>query len=356
MNNMWEYPVSIILYFVVAVFVVWLSIKLSTFVDLLDKKTNLSGALLGGILLAATTSLPEFFTSFTATVLVKNNSLVMGNILGSNLFNMVLFSIIYLFFFKKLVDKKVDKSHLFTMVIIGLLYTTVICASFIFDFNHILWGWFNPLSILIVVLYAINIWKTPKEGETHEDEVDEKESKLTVKQIVALFIVLALALIGASIGITFITDWVVEIYGIGSTFGGALFLGVATSLPELTATINLSKRGNINAAYGNIVGSISFNFCILSVADLFSWQAALENNSYVYKADQSAFLLMVFGVAGFILLLASILIKLFVPLKGSMKERIYYYITGGLIAANYIAYLILSNIDLGISFAPYVGL
>ena len=345
---MWEYPVSIILYLVVATVVVWLSIKLSTFVDLLDKKTNLSGALLGGILLAATTSLPEFFTSFTATVLVNNNSLVMGNILGSNLFNMVLFSIIYLFFFKRVVDRKVDKAHLFTMAVIGLLYATVTAASFIFNFNNILWGWFNPLSILIVVLYGINIWKTPKEDDEKEDEEDT--SKLTVKQIVVLFIVFALALIGASIGITYITDWVVRVYGFGSTFGGALFLGVATSLPELTATINLSRRGNINAAYGNIIGSISFNFCILSVADLFSWNCTTRT----YSADQSGFLLMVFGVAGFLLLLASILIKRFVVLKGSIKERIYFYVTGGLIAANYLAFLILSNINLGLSFAPYL--
>ena len=346
---MWQYPVSILSYLVVATLVVWLSIKLSTFVDLLDKKTNLSGALLGGILLAATTSLPEFFTSFTATVLVRNNSLVMGNILGSNLFNMVLFSIIYLFFFKKLVEKKVDKAHLFTMVVIGLLYATVTAASFIFNFNNILWGWFNPLSILIVVLYAINIWKTPKEDDEKEDEEDT--SKLTVKQIIVLFIIFALALIGASIGITYLTNWVVDVYGFGATFGGALFLGVATSLPELTATINLSRRGNINAAYGNIIGSISFNFCILSVADLFSWTCETRT----FAADQSGFLLIVFGIAGFFLLLASILIKRFVVLKGSLKERIYFYITGGLIAANYIAFLILSNIDLGLSFAPYLG-
>lgn len=350
---MWQYPVSLISYLIVATIVVWLSIRLSTFVDLLDKKTNLSGALLGGILLAATTSLPELFTSFTATVLVNNNSLVMGNILGSNLFNMVLFSIIYLFFFKKLVVKKVDKVHLFTMGVIGLLYTTVIVASFVFNFNNILWGWFNPMSILIVVLYAINIWKTPKEEDAKEDEGEEnptKFDKLTVKQIVVLFIIFALALIGASIGITYLTQWVVDVYGFGSTFGGALFLGVATSLPELTATINLSKRGNINAAYGNIIGSISFNFCIMSLADLFSWNCATRT----FAADQSAFLLMVFGVAGGILLLVSILVKRFMVLKGSIGERIYFYVTGGLIAANYIAFLILSNIDLGISFAPFI--
>lgn len=71
---------SIIIYLLVAVVVVYTSIKLSDYVDLLDKKTNLSGALLGGILLAAVTSLPEFFTSLTSTVFIGENALVIGNI------------------------------------------------------------------------------------------------------------------------------------------------------------------------------------------------------------------------------------------------------------------------------------
>ncbi|MCR4879440.1 MAG: sodium:calcium antiporter [Bacilli bacterium] len=367
---MWPYPVSIISYLVVAAIVVWLSIKLSTLVDLLDKKTNLSGALLGGILLAATTSLPELFTSFTATVLVKNNSLVMGNILGSNIFNMVLFTIIYLFFFKKVVSSKVDKSHTFTMVIIGLLYVTVTVASYVFNFHNILWGWFNPLSILIVVLYAINIWKTPKE-EDDKDNAEEDDSPkgkrkpltgiakyfafkdeadLTVKQVIVLFILYALALIGASIGITYLTDWVVSVYGFGSTFGGALFLGVATSLPELTATINLSKRGNVNAAYGNIIGSCSFNFCILTLADLMSFACSTRT----YAADQSTFLLLVLGGFSFLILFASIIVKRKMNLKGSTGERIYFYITGILLVASYLTFLVLSNINLGLEFAPYV--
>ena len=93
--------VAIISYVVVAALVVFFSIKLSNYVDLLDKKTNVSGAFLGGILLAAITSLPELFTSLTAVVLPPNhdNHLVLGNILGSDIFNVCLFAIIYLFFF-----------------------------------------------------------------------------------------------------------------------------------------------------------------------------------------------------------------------------------------------------------------
>ena len=50
------------LYVVLLVAVVYLSMKLGDFVDLLDKKTNVSGAFIGGVLLAAVTSLPELFT------------------------------------------------------------------------------------------------------------------------------------------------------------------------------------------------------------------------------------------------------------------------------------------------------
>ena len=84
---------AICTYLVVSAIVVFLSIKLSDFVDQLDKRTTISGAFLGGILLAAVTSLPEMFTSITSTLLVRSNQYVVGNILGSNLFNMALFFI-----------------------------------------------------------------------------------------------------------------------------------------------------------------------------------------------------------------------------------------------------------------------
>lgn len=345
---MWAYPISLISYLAVAFLVVFFSIRLSTYVDLLDKKTNASGAILGGVLLAATTSLPEFFTALTATTLVKNNDLVLGDILGSNLFNVILFSIIYLFFFKKMVNSKVNKNHLLTMGFIGLLYASVAIAGYVFNFNHILWGWFNPMSIGIMVIYALFILKTPK---TEESDKDEEVSHLTVKQIIILFIVFALLLIGASIGITYLADWVIRTYNMGSTFGGALFLGIATSLPELTATINLSKRGNIDAAYGNIVGSNTFNFVILGIADLLSFGCPTP----LYAFDQGAFFLLIFGVCNTVILIFTIILKVKNKVVDNKKMRALFYTSGILFIANYLAFLILSNIDLGMAFAPFRG-
>ena len=93
-----DFPL-ILLYVVAAAIVVIASLKLSDFLNIIDKKSNISGAFLGGVLLAMVTSLPELFSSLTATVFVKNNDYVLGNVLGSNLFNMMIFALIFFFRF-----------------------------------------------------------------------------------------------------------------------------------------------------------------------------------------------------------------------------------------------------------------
>ena len=343
---MYAEVMSIITYLIIAAVVVFASIKLSNYVDLLDKKTNLSGALLGGILLAAVTSLPELFTSISSTLFINKNAYVLGNILGSNLFNMCLFFIPYIFFFGALAKGKVGKSHLLSMLFIGLLYITVSVAGFVFNFNHILWGWFNPMSILIVAIYALAVLKTPKTEESDEDE--EVNSKLSIKQIVILFIVFAILLIAMSIGITYHTNWIVSTFKFGETFGGALFLGVATSLPELTSTINLCKKRNFDAAYGNILGSCVFNFLILSFADILSFNAGP-----LYIMDQSSFLLIIGAVIAFVAFIPTLLLTFFKKNNGNIKYRIIYGYVGFIIVGAYIAFLILSNTDLHLSFAPF---
>ena len=338
--------VAFSVYAVVAAIVVFLSIKLSEFVDLLDKKTNVSGAFLGAILLAAVTSLPELFTSLTSTLFVRVNRYVVGNILGSNLFNMALFFIIFTIFFKKVLDAKVNKSHVVTLSISGLMYAFVAVASFVFDKQGWIMAWINPISILILALYVFSIIKTPKEENKEEDEPEEVESKLTVKQIIILFAVFAVMLIGASIGLTYCVDWIITIYpAIGQTFGGALFLGVATSLPELTATITLCRKGNYNAAVGDIVGSSVFNFFILSIADFLSFKVVDGENKFVglYKIDASSLMLIICGIVSNVVLLT----VLFLMRKGKLKNdklgKTVVFITGLITIASYIVFTVLSN-------------
>ena len=111
-----------ILYIICAIIIVLLSNKASVYVDLLDKKTSLSGAFIGGVMLSAVTSLPELFTSLTSTVWLDKPGLCLGNILGSNLFNLLILAVLILIFFKGFSTAKVAKSHIIVSVSIILIY------------------------------------------------------------------------------------------------------------------------------------------------------------------------------------------------------------------------------------------
>ncbi|MCR5692628.1 MAG: sodium:calcium antiporter [Bacilli bacterium] len=342
-----DFPL-ILLYIVTAAIVVFVSLKLSDFLNIIDKKSNISGAFLGGVLLAAVTSLPELFSSLTATVFVKNNDYVLGNVLGSNLFNMMIFAIVFFVFFKKMAEKKVSKYFLISMAFCGALYVLTTIAGLVFVPLHWLFGYFNPMSIVIVAVYVISIIKTPKIEEAEEEE--EKEGNMSLKTATILFTIFAVVLVGASIFLTYLTDGISEKYHLGASFGGALFLGVATSLPELTSTINLARKKNFQAAYSDLIGSCIFNFLILTFSDVLSFGCRTN----VYHFDQSAFMMVVFGAVEFVALLIALILLIKGVDSSKLCNRIMFYVLGAVLVGSYIAFIVLSNVNLGIPFAPFI--
>ena len=326
----------VLIYAVLASLVVFLSIKLSDYVDLLDKKTKVSGALLGGILLAGVTSLPELFTSLTGTLIVGDNKLVLGNIMGSDFFDIMIFGVVYFLFFKKFTQGKVGKQHYLTCLFTGLMLIAVTVAAFIFDKNGWLLGWFNPMSLVIIAIYVISVIFTPKTEE--KDDKEEANTKLSVKQIWILLAICSVILIAASIFVTIVTEKIVQGYNIGHTFGGSLFLGVATSLPEVTATISLCKKKNFDAAYGDILGSCVFNIIILGIADALSFKAGP-----LYTINSSSLMLVIGTVICLLLIFVSILFIRSKYFKNNLKSRVLLYGIATLMIASYIVYLVLST-------------
>lgn len=316
-------------YVVLAILVVVLSAKLADYVDLIDKKSNISGAFIGGVILAAVTSLPELFTSFSAVVIVKNPSLVIGNILGSNLFNITIFGIIMLIWAKGFSKATVGKSHfkitLFTLFLFALMFFSVILGIDYSLFN------ISIYSLIIIITYIFSI----KYMANDESDNDEKtDNPLTIKQIAVRFVILAIILVSVSIAITYVTDILAEGFNLGATIAGALFLGIATSLPELTSTFTLAKKSNFNAATGNILGSGVFNFAILSVSDI------LYRGGSVYESKESNSLVIFGFIATFITGLC-----LFLKNKKSsnnMNFSIIYRIIGVLIVVCYALFIVLS--------------
>lgn len=278
-----------LVYFVLAISVVLLAIRLSYYVDVLDRKTNLSGAFIGGVMLAAVTSLPELFTALTAVLALDRPQLVQGDIFGSNVFNLCVIGALILFTYHSYRRASLSKTHKSTIIYGLIMYALAFLAmlkpiEISLGFCNI-----NFMSILILAVYGINVLFM-KNDESSENE-NEDNCQLSVGQVIVRFILYSAALVSVSILLTHVTDRVAEELGLGATVAGAIFLGVATSLPELSASINLVRMKNYNASFGNIVGSNLFNFTILSFADL------VYNKGSIFISEPQALNLLYFGAA-----------------------------------------------------------
>ena len=286
-----------ILYLVTVTAVVWFSILASRYIDMIDRSTRLSGAFLGGVLLSAITSLPELFTSISATILIDNPSLCIGNILGSNLFNFGMLAVVILCFIKGFSATRLSPSHRYVMMFLMLMYVAVVLnwqvmgdSNIIFGSNDNHWLHVSITTLIIIALYALSVrYLASDNGECEEGECEEV--KLSLRAIVVRFVLASIGIIVASVILTYITDDIATELNLGSGLAGALFLGVATSLPEVTSTISLFRMRNFDIAFGNIAGSNVFNYFVLALADVL-----YSGGSVYHFGDEKVVNLTVFGL------------------------------------------------------------
>ena len=144
-------------YLILALLVVILAVRLSYYVDVLDRKTNLSGAFIGGVLLAAVTSLPELFTALTAVLSLDRPQLVQGDILGSNVFNLCVVGTLTLLFHKSYQNARLSNSHKKTLwygLVMYILTFMAIIAPIEISLGFIN---VNLMTLLILIVYGINV-------------------------------------------------------------------------------------------------------------------------------------------------------------------------------------------------------
>lgn len=357
----WQIPV----YLLDLAAMIYLSFLLGDLVDTLDKKTKISGAFIGGVLLAAVTSLPELFTSLSSIFLVNQPEYVVGDLLGSIIFDLVCLAVETLCFVKSFRKAKLSRFHLFNGIACLLMYCFAAYAFFAPKNWQLMLGNINAMSILIFILYILTLVFQPKEKEEEEETVaDAKEEnktekgmeKWSVKTIWIMFVLLSLLLIGSSIALTYLTSFLQADYPVLSgSVAGALLLGIGTSIPELISTYQLFRRKNFDAGFGNMIGSCTFDFAIFAVSDFLTWKLwnpATEANNFVDVAERGIFInspdsadaaqFELFGLAVAASFVAFILLKAFTKLFDKEKTKgVAYTITGIWAAACLAMYLII---------------
>ena len=299
---------------------------------MIDRSTRLSGAFLGGVLLSAITSLPELFTSISATVLIDNPSLCIGNILGSNLFNFGMLAVVILFFLSSFSRASLAVSHRYVMLFLMMMYLATALNWKVMGDDNIIFGGENPwfyvsiTSVIVLVLYTLSVRFLAGDNGSGDEEVGDDEVALSLRAIVVRFVLASVGIIVASIILTYVTDDIATELNLGSGLAGALFLGVATSLPEVTSTISLFRMRNFDIAFGNIAGSNVFNFFVLAIADIL-----YSGGSVYHFDDEKVIYLTVFGMA------SSALIYLMIRVRSAWMKAL---LAIGTVAC-YLAFLML---------------
>jgi len=325
-----------ILYLLLSLILILTSVNLADYVGLLEKKTNVSGALLSGVLLASVTSLPELFASLSATIVFDNPIMAIGNILGSNIFNLALMSLFFIFFIGTFSKSKLSKANTVYFVFVLAIYLVLFLGIFVNIDVNISVVSISFITVLIALIYFTGLYKISKmPKEITEEEPTPDTSPLTVKQVSRRFALACIVLVAASIGLAFASVEIEKLLNLGSGLAGAILIGVTTSAPEIAATLTLIRGKYYDMAVSNIIGANFFNLIIICVCDIFSFNTSMYAG---LQSDMQIKYLVYFGLASTIAGLIMVLAK-----PKTTKKIVFLSLFAVMIVA-YVAFLVLSVI------------
>lgn len=230
---------------------------------LLAKKNNIPDLAIGLTIVAFGTSAPELVVNTVASF-ENHSDIVLGNVIGSNNFNLfMILGIVGLIFPIAVQSSTVWKE--IPISLIAALVFLVLANGFVFGDM----GLSRIDGIILLVLFLLFLFYIYKQMKSDVSATDEVVVTATNYKIWGLII---LGLIGLVIGGKLIVDNAVSIasnLGVSEKIIGLTIIAAGTSLPELMTSVVAALKKNSDIAIGNIIGSNIFNiFLILSVSSL----------------------------------------------------------------------------------------
>ena len=264
---------------------IWVSAeKLEKYSVLTAKKFGFSSFFIGSTVIAFGTSAPEMLTTFFVS-LESKGSMVIGNVIGSNVANLSLVfgAMLLVVALRKLKiqqDQSIQK-NLLILISSSVLVWVIIAID---PFNFI-----SSLVLLISLILVIMFWYVNGTSEDIQDEVATDTNKVSLKLFTSLgFLVFAAWLI------TYGANLILNKFSLGQLFIGYTVLAIGTSLPEIAASVSLALKGRYETVSGTLIGSNIFNgLCVLAIPGLFRDNQMSSGWSY---SEWSPLLLILFFI------------------------------------------------------------
>lgn len=213
------------------------------------EKFGIPHLVIGLTIVAMGTSAPEAAVSITAA-LKGNAGITIGNIVGSNILNILIILgiasvITSIAVQKSTVKVEIPYMLLITLLLLGLGYTG---NEIVLWEGIVLWAAF--------ILYLAYLFWMAKKDKTEAPE--DTEQQPVWKLILLVVIGLVLIMIGSDFAVDAATA-IAKIVGLSERFIGLTIVALGTSLPELVTSVSAARKGEADIAIGNIVGSNIFN-------------------------------------------------------------------------------------------------
>lgn len=230
------------------------------------KKLKISSIVIGLTIVAFGTSAPELIVNIFASA-SGNTEIAIGNILGSNIANILLIlgisSIIYPLVTKENTVWKEIPLCLLGAIILGVMANDMLIDKTLFSGLTRIDGIVLIAFFIIFLYYTFGISKIS--ADTEETEI--KEFGYLKSSVFIL-----LGLVGLSLGGKWIVDGAVkiaELFDISQSLIGLTVVAIGTSLPELATSAIAAYKKQTDIAIGNVVGSNIFNiFWILGLSSI----------------------------------------------------------------------------------------
>lgn len=220
----------------------------------------------GLTIVAFGTSAPEAAVSITAA-LQGQSDITMGNIVGSNMFNLLVVvgiaACILPFTVKRTIIAKEFPFVILTCVVLLILSFDVVLVN----------GTVNSLDrtdgLILLVFFAVFMYYLLSVAIKSSKENKDKEvfvALSTSKSVIYLVIGMAGIIFGGQLAVNAATE-IALAWGMSETLVGLTIIAVGTSLPELMTSVVAAKKGESDIALGNVIGSNIFNvFFILGLS------------------------------------------------------------------------------------------
>jgi len=284
----------VLLFLAAAVVIGVAGTRLSFFADRIAKATGLGQAVIGGVLLGGTTSLPGSVTS-VAAALQDHPELAVSNALGGIAVQTVFLALADLSYRRAnlehaaaSIENLMDAALLMTLLSLPLIgrltpeWTT---------------GPLHPVSIVMLVGYVLGLrlvrsastdpqWRP---NVTDETQIDEPDVKLRIgewtvwAQFAGLAVIVGFAgYLVAQTGLA-----IAARTGLSESLVGTYLTAIVTSLPELVTSIAAVRQGALTLAVGGIIGGNAFDVLFVAFSDL-AW---VEGSIYAATTERQMFTL-----------------------------------------------------------------